>query len=110
MVVLSAILSVSVGIFNIIIGQLYISGEISDSFIALYAADEGIEKTLYRDRVHPSCISTSCSVGPIVTLAGSCYTIIYTRSGPNTSVKGVGQYRCDPGATRITKRGFEVTY
>jgi len=109
-VILAAILSVSVGIFNVIIGQLFISGEISDSFIALYAADEGTEKTLYRDRILDECTPPSCSVGPITTAAQSCYTVSYTRIGTITSIKSVGQYRCEPTATRITKRGLEVTY
>lgn len=50
-VILSAILSISLGIFSITLGEIKISGEIGNSFHAFYAADQGIERMLYRDRV-----------------------------------------------------------
>src|SRR3989338_10000544 len=47
-VLLSAILSISIGIFNVVYGEFRISGEVADSFRALYAADEGIAHPLSR--------------------------------------------------------------
>ena len=51
-VVLSAVLTISVGIANIIFGQLKISGDSGDSFRAFLAADRAIEKKLYEVLVH----------------------------------------------------------
>lgn len=52
MVVLSAVLTISVGIANIIFGQIRISGESSDSFRAFLATDRAIERKLYEVLVH----------------------------------------------------------
>lgn len=51
-VVLSAILTISVGMANIIFGQIKISGESSDSLLAFLAADRAIERKLYEVLVH----------------------------------------------------------
>lgn len=51
-VVLSAVLTISVGIANIIFGQIKISGESGDSFLAFLAADRAIERKLYEVLVH----------------------------------------------------------
>ena len=46
MIILSALLSISIGIFNIVFGQIKISGDLADSFVAFYAADQAIENIL----------------------------------------------------------------
>ena len=115
-VLLSAILSISIGIFNIIFGQLQISGEIGDSFRALYSADEGVEKMLYRDRVEeedgvcqiagPDCYVDS---SPESTLSGGCYTTRVSKIGIDTFLRVTGQARCNP-SDRVIQRGFSVSY
>lgn len=115
-VLLSAILSIGIGIFNLTIGQIRISGEISDSFIALYAADQGIERTLYRDRnIGPLCDvededpCTAEEVQPSL-LGGGCYEMFLRKSGSNTTIQVTGQYRCGANPVRVIKRGFSVSY
>src|SRR3989344_1277203 len=54
MSILSALTSISYAMFTIAFSHIQIAGELSDSFIALYAADEGIERLLYEDRVDPA--------------------------------------------------------
>ena len=111
--VLSGLLSISLGIVDVVLGEFRISGEITDSFIALYAADQGIEQILYSDRVQNSICpgGGSCSYGPVtVSLAnGSCYTLRLNRSGSNTAVVATGEYRCASPALAV-KRAFEATY
>ena len=114
-ILLSAIMSIGLGIFNVVIGELKISGEISDSFIAFYAADEGIERILYLDRVDRSiCQSVSgpdCFTDTDVPVSSQgCYTARVSKNQNTTDVIVAGQYRCGPNPARVVKRGFEVTY
>lgn len=114
-VLLSAILSISVGIFNVVFGQIRISGEIADSFVAFYAADQGIEKILYRDRVlEDVCASeqgASCHIeGPTDVASGACYSVRVSKIASQTDIVVFGQYRCGSSPNRVVKRGFDVSY
>ena len=111
---LSAILSISVGIFNVVLGEFRISGEMTDSFRALYAADEGIQRTLYRDRVqHAICTDTggtNCFVATQVPVKSeACYTVRVSKNSA-TLITIAGQYRCGVNPTRVVKRGFQLVY
>lgn len=111
-VILSAILSVSIGIFNVVLGELLISGEISDSFIAFYAADTGIERMLYRDRNQnavPGGVAKT-DIDLFYPEYHACYSIRLEKSGGENNIFSFGQYRCGPNDQRIVKRGFLVTY
>ncbi|MDP3778882.1 MAG: hypothetical protein Q8R30_02400, partial [bacterium] len=44
-VLLSVFLSFGLGIINILLGQIIISGQAGQSFDSLYAADRGLERT-----------------------------------------------------------------
>lgn len=113
-VLLSAILSISVGIFNLVFGELRISGETVDSFRALYAADQGIERTLYRDRQKRE-ISCALAEGCIVedkarAQSGGLYTVRVFKAGGLTDVVVAGQSREGVRTELIVKRGFQVSY
>ena len=114
-VLLSAILSISIGIFNVVIGEFRISGEASDSFRALYAADQGIERTLYQDRQQ----SALCAVAPgpdcfvaqeVMVPSEACYTVKVSKGAAATTIVIAGQYRCGSSPSRVVKRGFQVDY
>lgn len=112
-ILLSAIMSVSLGIFNIVMGELRISGEISDSFIAFYAADQGIEKILYFDRVARTICGTpglNCFMETTEVESGACYAARASKIGSTTDMVVAGQYRCGVNPSRVVKRGFELTY
>ena len=113
-VLLSAMLSISLGIFNVVFGQLKLSGEVADSFVAFFSADQGVEKILYRDRVLENICATpgtNCFVeGPTNVSSGGCYSIRVSKTGGNTEVVTVGQYRCETNSPRVVKRGFQVNY
>ncbi len=124
---LAAILSISIGIFTLTFGEIRISGEIEDSFLAVYAADQGLERGLYLDFTKGTinCSGANCYVEnwilPATTGASpSGYTMRISKTGSVTAMTIVGQYRC-PGTVgqgvacgtdtlRIVQRGFEVSY
>lgn len=115
--VLSALLAISIGIFNLVFGEFRISGEISDSFVAFYAADRGMEKLLYMDRVAdnvPGCGgSGACQWGPTGPYSlenGACFRLIYRRlgSGDALAIAG-GEYRCGISALSV-QRAVETIY
>lgn len=108
MVILSALLSVSIGIFNVVFGELRISGEIADSFVAFYAADQGIERTLYLDRSGAGLVNNYTEEKDIP--SGGCYKVRVAKSGADTQIIASGQYRCGTAPPRVVKRGFMVTY
>ena len=117
--ILSAIMSISLSIFNIIFDQVRISGEIADSFLAFYSADQGIEKNLYLDRItnisspygicsgegDPCYSETSTAAS-----AGGCYDIAVKKLAGASELKVLGQYPCGAGSLRTIKRGFNLTY
>ncbi len=120
-VILSAILSISIGIFNVIFGQILLSGEIGDSFRAFYAADQGVERMLWRDR----------NGGPIADqeeqsrrdgLTGgaldldACFSASITKadipgiSEDQVTIRSTGEYRCQGAGRRVVRRGLEILY
>lgn len=114
-VLLSAILSISLGIFNVVYGEFRISGEVADSFRALYAADEGIERTLYLDRQGDGvCVvveGRDCYVvTDIPVLSGGQYSARVSKENGRTAVIVAGQNRAGVHSARIIRRGFQVTY
>ncbi|MBI4134849.1 MAG: hypothetical protein HY471_01935 [Candidatus Sungbacteria bacterium] len=69
--VMSGLMTVSIGIFNVSFAELRISGELTSSFRAFYAADRLFEYALRRDRGNdgPLCESDSPDTET------ACYTI-----------------------------------
>ena len=115
-VLVAAILSVSLGVFNMMLGEFRISGDAADSFRALYAADEGFERTLYKDRQQgPLCSSIADPCVPIVTVnvpSGACYEVRISRRAlfPEMKIIVVGQYQCGVNPLRVVRRAFEAVY
>ncbi len=114
---LSAFLSLSVGVANVVIGELRISGEVIDSFRALYAADQGIERILFLDRQLQAICPPQLPAGPdcfenkdVRVQSGACYTVRVSKTGRETDIVIAGQFRCGDNPGRVVKRGFEVRY
>ncbi|MDP3772381.1 MAG: pilus assembly PilX N-terminal domain-containing protein [bacterium] len=111
--VLTAILSISAGVLNVVVGQLAISGQARDSFRALYAADEGIEKWLFLDRG---------AMGPVGTLSddrtttsGMSYRFNLEAApsscaDPTNTMLTVSGQDAPIGGTPHVKRGFQLCY
>lgn len=111
--VLSALLSISIGIFNSTFTELRISGELANSFQAMYAADQMLELTLYKDRVLQStCASLgeNCYTDTRSFSNGSCALVYVSKIGGGTTIKGIGQFDCVANSLRAVKRAFEVNY
>lgn len=121
-IILSSILSIGLGIFNVIYGQIMISGEIANSFVAFYAADQGIEKMLYLDRItYIGSTYGMCQASPGVpcyietqsaAINGGCYDVSVSKTVAPiaTELKVLGQFPCSANPNRIVKRGFNLTY
>ncbi len=130
--VLSALMTISLGIFNIIFTELQISGELSRSFRALYASDQGLEYVLYRDRVlgdvcppnsSPDA-ETPCPGGSLPISLDTpgfvnCFTFGYPDSrtadvtvvkfGGQTKIKSLGKSDC-ANSFRTVSRAFQIIY
>ena len=110
-VLLSAILSISFGVFQIIYSQFLLSGEMQNSFDAFYAADQGIEKYVMLDRDGtpldptptpcPTCVSA-------VLPSGACYQYIISKTG-GTTIQIFGKHTCTLGR-RLVLRALQVSY
>ena len=108
-VILSAILSISIGIFSLVMGELRISSELTRSFVAAYIADQGLERTHYLDTATSSPpLCPTVDFNP-VDEGENCYSIPFpgvTVSTPN----GDGCYmiqvsKFPPATTEIISRG-----
>ena len=124
MLIVSSLLAIAAGIFNFVIGELKLSGNVNDSFQAIYAADEGAERVLFDDRVSglidsadgvycwdgsQYILGSSPCSGVINTAKGNCYIPEITRNGGNTILKVVGKNSC-AGSVTFINRAFEVRY
>ncbi|MBI2056015.1 MAG: hypothetical protein HYT37_01435 [Candidatus Sungbacteria bacterium] len=121
-VILSALLSISIGIFNVVYGEILISGEIADSYTAFYASDRAIDKFLYLDRMTPQKLGNNAtedttgnpsSTGCFVVEMYKTPASIFANCNNTTAIaciRSVGQPRCGANTARNVKRGFMVTY
>lgn len=123
-VILSALLSISAGVFNVVIGEIMISGEIGESYVAFYAADRAIDKFLYLDRsVRGGALRNNDQDNTTsVPSVNGCYTVkmikgplnirdqCQSSSALNACIKSIGSSRCGTSSPRLVKRGFMVLY
>ena len=124
--ILAALLAISLNIFNTVFGTIRLSGEIGDSLVALYAADQGIEYLLYCDRVPgancdpsvPPCLggTGNCTYGPqspgprwSSSAADSCTIVTFIRNGSNITVTSSGEFRCGNPQVSV-KRALQAFY
>jgi len=123
-IILTAIFSISIGVFGVIIGQVSASETFENSNIAFYAADQSIERTLYRDRQENDfpCASLPC---PPVTIpqqpaaSGGCMGVATITKTANPapppaaitqiSVSGLST-ACGVVTQRTVARAFLTTY
>lgn len=95
-IIISIVMSIAILISNIVITQLKLAGDISDSVAAIYAADSGVEWQLYKIRQGASVASPNMSNGATV-------SVTVTGNFPNFTIKSLGSYRA-------VKRQFEVSF
>ena len=98
--ILTFILGIALGTATILVRQIKIMREIGYSAVAFFAADSGIEKILYEDRVSPVADGYSVTV----TLDnGAEYTVGVIKSGGDTTITSKGTYKS-------TNRAIEIQY
>lgn len=121
-------LSLGLGIFTIIFGELGISGTSKESLEALYAADSGIECALFWD-IKQQAFSTSTSntiscAGGSFPVGGStlsvfdlnfsnnsCAHVRLQKTGSETIITSLGEnIACGLTGSRTVQRGLEVKY
>lgn len=107
-VIMSILLSVSLGLSSIIVGGAKMVMNLGDSVKAFHAADTGVEKALYCIKVGPTCVAAqTCANTSNTFSAGYGWTITITGSGDclsaGTSIKSLGTYK-------TTKRKVEASY
>lgn len=111
-VVSSFILLVAMSIFEITFGELKISGDIRESFTALFAADEMFERALYLDRtLHAICYrpSADCFVryGIISSNNGSS-SVAVSKDISKTQITVTGDSKQNPNDSFLVKRSFSL--
>ncbi|OGZ32608.1 MAG: hypothetical protein A3H02_01795 [Candidatus Niyogibacteria bacterium RIFCSPLOWO2_12_FULL_41_13] len=113
--IISIILSLGLGVGNVVLNQIKLSGAGEDSQIAFYAADAGAESALYRDLKQNEFPSGGSF---ILSLAnGSCAEVSVTKAGSPvlTTIESRGRNRTsDPNQClkieRAAERGISLSY
>jgi hypothetical protein len=100
--IMSAILSIAIGISKLSLGEIKISRELPHSFIAYYGAEAGIEKGLYTDLVDAIPQGTASDFSGSLN-ADITYEVTFTGVSPNRIITSSGLYK-------ETKRAIELTY
>ncbi|OHA08410.1 MAG: hypothetical protein A3A44_00200 [Candidatus Sungbacteria bacterium RIFCSPLOWO2_01_FULL_60_25] len=114
---LAMFLSIAAGIFQIAFTEYRLAGELSDSFRALYAADEGVERLFFYDRFLDSVLGCPPGSGfcdlrsqTINFGNGICVELQYSRSsGGEAKATAIGEFRCG-GSPVAVRRALEATY
>lgn len=134
LIVLSVVLTASLGVFNILIKGLELSGTTRESQLAFYAADGGVECALYIDfkgnysfgtTTAPSIeeCSNSRDLNYLIWSSsyvdgarfsidfdnGSCVDIKVDKSGAGTIIESIGRNTCDEVPRRVN-RSLRVEY
>ena len=114
-VLLAAFFSIGVGIANVLVGQVILVGQAGDSFVAFYAADRGIERALYRDRVQNLCGSPGACNESQALPGNACYdTVILIPAngcnGGNNRCITVSAKNLCAGSDRYVQRKFDLRY
>jgi len=107
-------LAIVLGLSSLLIRQAVIVNRLSESVLAFYGADSGIERILYavrrQESYNPSsCLpSTPCKTSyPLLTdpsfTNGVSYEVYVQETATSTKLRSLGIYR-------QTKRGIEISY
>lgn len=99
-------LAIALGVSTILLGQIELTRGIENSVIALYAADTGIERTLYAIRKQgysPTVGGNPCLLGCPTLLNQASYSIEIESISPDVEIDSRGSY----GGVN---RAIEITY
>jgi len=123
----SLILTLGMGIYTLLFGQVGFSSTAKESLLAFYAADSGIECALFWDIQNNSfstsstsditCNDDSFSVGGASGLSeftinfadGSCAEVEVIKNS-ETAITSLGKNICQAGSAKTLQRGLRVNY
>ena len=123
----SLTLTLGMGVFTILFGQLAFSSTAKESLVAFYAADSGIECGLFWDTQNNSfdtsstaninCDGESFNVGGASGISrftinfndGSCAEVEVVKSS-DTTITSLGKNICQAGSSKTLQRGLRVNY
>jgi Tfp pilus assembly protein PilX len=101
LLIMAAILAIALGVSRLSLGEIKISRNTPNSLIAYYAAESGIERALYEDRVNGQASTDYPFSGCIET--DICYSGDASGVSPNRTIISNGLYQ-------DTARSVESTY
>ncbi len=108
--ILAIMMAIVVGISTVIVVQLSNLKEAGDSVVAFYAADAGIERTLWETKNNGAGPGDSFS-DQFETIASYTTTIVATSTPPDTScvasyycIRSIGKYESSD-----TRRGIQIS-
>lgn len=139
LLIIGVAISISIGVFNIILGELKISEGARESMRALFAADSGVECILYWDLKESAfvfdkekaitCMGSSPpfsrssqiindkaatvyqSSAPFILSNEACVSLTVIKFSDGSSrIAALGENICNPAALRVVQRGIEVNY
>ncbi len=104
LLVMSALLSIAIGLSGLSIGEIQLARESPSSLVAFYAAESGVEWAMYQDRANgmasQSYSDYNFCLNPSV---GICYSVTASGTSPTRSIQSKGSFR-------NTVRSIESTY
>lgn len=100
---LSIILVIALGVATIFIGELRISGGVSQSVTAFYAADAGIECFLFQERIRSATPCNGPGYFTVLSLHYKNAEKLYDADGRTAILRSSGTYN-------TVNRGLEVRY
>lgn len=89
LLIITAISAIAFGLSRLALGQLKLSRDISKSVIAFFAADSGVERALYEERIEGEARNVT---GCIDVQGEICYNIQVSGSSPNKTISSNGSY------------------
>lgn len=98
--VMTAFLSIALGVSRLSFGELRLSRDRSKSVTAYYAAESGVECQMYSDRTQKITCPNTCLDPPTNSI---CYKLEVSGTTPNRSIKSTGTYQ-------DVIRAIELTY
>lgn len=103
MLIMSAILAIAMGISKLSLGEIKISRELPQSFVAYYAAEAGIEQGLYADLVIAIPQGTASDFSGYLS-EGVTYEVTFSGVSPSRVISSKGIYKTN------VSRAVELTY
>lgn len=99
LLIITAISAIAFGLSRLAVGQLKMSRDVSKSVIAFFAADSGIERALYEERIGDE----ARDISGCVDIEGKiCYNVQVSGSSSNRTISANGSYEDIMRAIEIT--------